>query len=291
MLPIIRGMSHEIVVRAGNRPILVPVDGAGAQHVGNVVDSREREACEIREVVGRKNAGGGQRKAGLGVVLIQKIDHRCRRSARRAGHAVYNQQAGQILSVLLNLVRHMRAHPRPELGQLVRPLERGIELNKALGVHPGIVRLPVIVGLQDLRALYNPRVYTVAAGFGANPAVGGQTVSGIFDRVGVKVVDFAHMVAPRAAILFKAQHLRAVRAHGENRPRENLRNRVQQIVIPGSQGGLSNRYKRRCIDNFTGRILAGSGLVDFSQDSGNVLKSHTNSHVYITSLYYLSAGG
>ena len=185
----------------------------------------------------------------------------------------------------------MRCHAAPEFRKLVRPLKRRVELNEALGVHPRVVALAVVVGLQHFGPLNNPRVYAVPAGFCANSAVIRQTVGRILDGVRIEIVDFPHMVTPRAAVLFKAKHLRAVGAHRENRAREHLGNSVQQIVVPGAQGGLGNRHKRRCIDNFAGRILAGRGFVDFSEYRRNILKSHTNSHVYITSLCYLSAGG
>ena len=166
----------------------------------------------------------------------------------------------------------MHGERGPELHQLFRTCERGIQLDIALTVYAGIVHLAIEIGLQNLGLVNFKRVDA------GRRSISGKIVGHIFHRQGVNVVDLARVVAVCAAVHLQCPELRIVGANGKRSAGLYLGNGVAQVVVAGQQGCGCNADKVGGIDNRAGLFLARRRFVDLRQNGGNVGKGHTGRH-------------
>ena len=272
VLPIIRGMPHNVVSLAADRPVLMPVDRAFLHQAGNIVDTPVCKFCKAREIGLFVHVGHRQLGALLGVVLVQQVNNAFWAGDSHAGQVVGHQVVGQVAPVGLNLVGQMQDKRGPKLCQLFGPLKCRLHLGVGLGVYAAVVGLTVIVGLQDFGFMDLVHVNALALFQGPGLV-----------RHGVRIakIDLAHMVCPVVAGNLQALHGRIIRADRENGAAQNLADRFGVVVGAGQQRGLRDRHKTRRIHDGRRGFLPGRLLVDLGQNCGNVRKIHTKRHIIL----------
>ena len=246
-------MSHDVVRRATDHPVLVPVDRALFHQAGNVIDTAIGVLCETREVRFLIHVLHGQFRALLGVVLVEQINDAFRAGHRHAGQMIRHQVVGKVTAVRLDLVRQMQHERGPELCQFLGAFEGRFHLGISLRVHAAVIGLAIVVSLKDFRLMDFVHIHALA--FRKCPRL-------IGDGVTVAKIDLPHMVGPVITRHLQAFQRGIVGADGKNGTSQHLANRFSVVVGAGQQRGLRNRHKARRVHDGGRRFLTGGQFVD-----------------------------